>query len=240
MAKKFQRKKKWLKLKPFNPDKKILPIVKRNILANSVSDDFEQARREWVPGDIIEENDERYVDHCMICNQPGLMTNYEIINAGTGSSLKVGSTCIGGFIIFQGMESQEESNAFFERNINKIIGYKELKALLPAVLDFRPEYKYVVEFIDASKFVLGTLDRGRQVPGVWQEYIKMLLGNSPEEWKVERIKQILWDPKKVDIKKENKKLQDTNFQDGHWANLVKVKGSRVKTTLRKSKEDNPG
>lgn len=233
-------KKKFIVLKPVDPNKRVLPIVRQTLLKNSSSDDFNEARREWVVGDIIKTEDDRFVDQCMLCGQGNLGTNFEIINEITGKRLLVGSTCICSFIILKGTESQEDSNQYFARQINKVIGYEILKGLLPSIMEFRPEYKAVYDFVDACKYVLGTLNQEDISPDTWDEFISRLLDGKHDKLVIEKIKQILWDRKKLKLNRDTTKLKDTSEIDGSWAGTIRVRKTNVQTTLRKSKLDNPG
>ncbi|OPY64131.1 MAG: hypothetical protein A4E56_00185 [Pelotomaculum sp. PtaU1.Bin065] len=141
--------------------KKELPIIRYKILSNSLSDDWEEARREWEFVSLIEEEDydslDRFSDNCELCNQGGLRRNYEIYNAGTGKRFLVGSTCIKNFIILKGTETQEQSAAAFEFQVKQLSAAKRIQALIPSVLSQPTQHEALI-FRNASKEILETLD----------------------------------------------------------------------------------
>src|SRR5690606_25376111 len=71
-----------------------IPIVKRNVMLNSLATDFKEAKLEWTLNDVTESSDDKLSDHCELCNTNYLKHNFIIYNSLTGISLRVGSRCI--------------------------------------------------------------------------------------------------------------------------------------------------
>ena len=219
--------------------KRELPIVKGKIIASSLSSEWEEARREWECIGVLEEeeydNIERFSERCELCNQGGLKTNYEISNPSTGKKFMVGSTCIKNFLILKGAESQEQSTALFEFQVKQMLASKRLQALLPTILQEPTQHDALI-FRNSSKDILGSLDVKDITGQIWDKYIKLLFGSNSPEKLIERVKTVLFQPSKIIYKRV--KDRSTGQEDAYWTRKAKVK-TRVKTTLRKSKEDRP-
>lgn len=212
------------------PQQRDYPLIRKNILAYSSSDDFEEARREWELSNIIDETDPDFVDHCEICNASGLEKNYQILNKYTEKTYLVGSSCIKRFIIFGDAQTQEESNAIFDRQIRKREAAKSLQYLLPKILEI-PTAHELNRFRHSSKFILGSLDNLTTPPYVWNEYIRLLFGvNKPKKEIIQKVSTVLYNPKAVRIKRLT---MSTGQKEGQWADKIKSK-SRVETSLSRS------
>ncbi|WP_422444294.1 hypothetical protein [Thermoanaerobacterium sp. DL9XJH110] len=206
------------------------PLVRQRLLENSLSNNYDDACKEWDLDDIIGEDSVDFTDRCELCNQPGLKTNFIISNNNTGKSLKVGSKCITRFLILPGASNHQESAEIFEHKKQEIINIRILQTYLGPVLCEQPTSLEVYRFKNASKNFLGSLNASEINPIRWQKYITALFGkNNPEQKLLERVKQVLFG--KVKVKKE--KLE-TGEKAGHWSSIIKVKKTRVQTTLSKS------
>lgn len=215
------------------------PLVRSRIVENSHSKDYEEARREWTLVDVHDEKSAEFTDRCELCNQPGLRINFEIVNHDTGKRFLVGSRCITRFLILEGAITQEESNALFEYKRRQMMATKELQKYLPAILT-EPTGWEVHAFREASRVILGTLDHGQVVknPSPWMGYIKGLLGKDPPKWQIDLIRTVLFEPRKVKVKKVA--LTKTSEAVGHWAGKIKAKKTRAQLSINRSKEDQPG
>ncbi|MEW5920239.1 MAG: hypothetical protein AB1796_04645 [Bacillota bacterium] len=214
-------------------------LVKERILANSIAEEWEEARREWEFIGMIQEDEhdnlERFTDSCELCNQPGLRRNYEISNPGTGKKFLVGSTCIKKFLLLKGAESQEHSAAIFDLQVKQMIAAKKLQELIPSILE-RPTMYEAHAFRNASKDILGTLDNLLIKRDIWENYVKMVLGPKPNPKALDKVRVVLFQPSKIVYKKV--KDLSTGEEEGRWAGKAKVK-TRVETTLVRSRGDRP-
>jgi len=212
------------------PSKRDFPLIRSRILAHSESTDFEEARREWEYTKKIEETDPEFVDHCEICNNPIQKENFEITNVNTRKTYLVGSTCIYRFIIFKGTQTQEESNALFDRQIKKQDAAKRLQRLLPSILT-EPTPTDLLRFSQTSKFIMecsGNLD---VTPLAWENYLKLLFGAIPKTDTTQRISTAVFNPKEIKTKKV---AMPTGQKEGKWADVTKVKKTRIDSTLSRS------
>ncbi|ABO49457.1 hypothetical protein Dred_0921 [Desulforamulus reducens MI-1] len=223
--------------------KRNFPFIKNNIIANSVEGTYEEAMTEWeFVGILDEENVERFVPRCQLCNQPGLRINFEIHNPDTRKRFLVGSSCIKKFLVLKGTSSLEESWDFFVRQSIRYASLDDLRYFANDVL--ASENIQVHQIRRLRKLVadvLGLPDQCSLNSAVfekkedWDGLVHYLIGSndgSDQVWrkKLERIKMILFSPSKL-IKKQ--KLLDTGEKDGHWANIGR-KNTRVDTTLSRS------
>lgn len=211
--------------------KRDFPLIRKNIMENSSSEEFEEARREWEFTAILQEDEPEFVDHCEICNSANLEANYKIMNQVSRKSFLVGSSCIKRFIILGGAQSQEESNAIFEHQKKKHEGAKALQYLLSKVLD-TPTINELRKFRNISFFILGSKDNRLISAFAWDEYLALLFGpNASKETKLaQRISQALFDHKNVRVKKIDR---STGQKEGSWANKTRSK-TRANTSLSNS------
>ncbi|WP_088185854.1 hypothetical protein [Desulfosporosinus sp. FKA] len=213
------------------PTKRDYPLIRENVLKNSRSIDFEEARSEWQFEQVIEEGDARFDDHCELCNHAGLETNYLVTNQFTQKSLLVGSRCIKRFIKFSGTLTQEESNDVFDRQVKQFEASKYLQKLLPNILT-TPTGNEVYKFRRASETILITLKNIEISKVSWEKYLKLLFGTShPDKELIERIRLVLFKPSAVHVKKIDK---SSGTKQGQWANVTKTKKTRVTSTLSRS------
>lgn len=221
--------------------KRDFKLVKSRISKNSLSDDWEEARREWEFEKIIFEDDldvvEYFTQTCELCNHVGLKRNYEIFNPGTGKYFLVGSTCIKRFLLLKGAENQSQSAEIFDFQVKKMLAARKLQSILPSLLSEPTQYEAHV-FRNASKNILESLDSNLITAEKWKHYLKLLLGPNPNENHVERIRIVLFNPSKMHYKKVTD--FSTGEEDGRWANRTRVKKTKIETTSARSKEDRPG
>lgn len=221
------------------PLRRDYPRIKRLITENSLSDSYDEARTEWTLATVYVEGDEQFTDHCDLCNAAGLKTDFEIRNEGTGKSFLVGSTCIQRFIQFKGTSSQEESNALLNARARKHFLSRKLADLLPAILG-TPTVEQVRIFHDLSRAILGPLSpRAVAANGAaWADYLELLFGtiHAPEN-QIARVRQAIYEPGKVPMKKPD--MRQTPESVGKWADITRVKDTRIKTTLRRSQDERP-
>lgn len=213
-------------------------LVKERILENSISDDWEEARREWEFVGMILQDDygaiEKFTETCQLCNQPNLSKNFEIYNPRTAKRFLVGSTCIKRFIMLKGAETQEQSAAIFDFQVQKIMASRIIQEVIPEILSQPTQYD-VHRFRKASKIILGSLDNKEIIEGgTWEEYIKFVFGPvKPPAGALEKIKYALFEPKKIKYKKVTD--LSTGEEEAKWTKEQKGK-TRVETTLV-SKQD---
>lgn len=213
------------------------PLIRGRILEASVSKDWETARREWEYQRLISEEDEDFVDRCELCNQVGLRANYLIVNPETGRSFRVGSTCITRFLILRGTTSSEETSELVKRAAEENAALRRLHALVGKVFDM-PTYGELTQFRAEAEKVLGTLDNTLVSAEKWERFTKLLLGPTPTARAVQQLRTVLFDPGKVRTRVPRRR--EPTQQELAWAQAVRPKKSRAKTTLVRSKGERPG
>lgn len=133
-----------VKEKASNSDRRIKALL----LQNSYSDDFEEARTEWVfTGNYLFEED--YGDlspNCELCHASGLRLNFIIFNDRTNNQLRVGSSCIKNFLRLGGAATQEESRLIFERQVDESLLLPALRMAYRECLEDKPFRRDVANF----------------------------------------------------------------------------------------------
>lgn len=89
------------------------PLVTKNLISNSLSNVFEEAKTEWEYLEPLERDSTNFVENCELCNSRLQVENHIIKNINTNKLLRIGSECIKRFVQFSGTTSQESSNTFF-------------------------------------------------------------------------------------------------------------------------------
>lgn len=223
--------------------KRDFPYIKKNLIANSIAGTYEEAMTEWeFVGILDEENVERFVPRCQLCNQPGLRINFEIHNPDTRKRFLVGSSCIKKFLVLKGTGSLEESWDFFVRQSIKYASLDDLRHFASDVLVTENiQLHQIRRFRKLVADVLGLPDQSSLNSAVfenkedWDGLVHYLIGpndGSDQAWskKLERLKLILFNPSQL-VKKQ--KFFDTGEKDGHWASKGR-RSTRVETTLSRS------
>ena len=205
------------------------PLARERLCTLAGIDDFEAARRDWVLEDWLSDVSDDFVDHCELCNQGGLCENYLIVSGQTGARLKVGSSCIRKFILFQGTWTQEESNSYFDRQERQRTATEEIRRRFPDLL---------VDPVPGA-----SLDRFRRAVGKyfgitvhdlpklndvdWKELRRLL--RNPEGEALNRLRWAIYKPGKFIIKRV--KIRPTRPQE---VTLSRARSKTVRTTLSRS------
>jgi len=104
-----------LKLKKNNPGPRIVETLR----FHSLSNDFEEARREWQYITRITNRDEGFVEHCELCGKRNYNYNVLIKNSHTKAELKIGTECIKKFIPINGIQNQEEVELLLKQKLKE-------------------------------------------------------------------------------------------------------------------------
>lgn len=212
--------------------KRDFPMVRSKIIETSLSNNWEDAQKEWSLIDIHEEGDQRYTDTCELCNHVGLGLNYEIYNANTQKSFLVGSDCIKRFIKLDGVETLEDSSVLFEMKSEELIAIRILQNLLPAILGV-PKPQDLVRFRRYAEKLLGSSSQN-VTKNKWDYFLKQLfLGQMPPKEKIDPIRYALFSTRSIKVQKVKLSTAAEHRKVGSWAGTSKVK-TRAETSLARS------
>jgi hypothetical protein len=216
------------------------PLVIKNLLKGSHSNEFENAKSEWDLVEPISNDSADFVENCELCNHRNYKGNWLIQNRLTGSHLKVGSDCIKRFVILNGTSSQDDSRVFFENKEKEI--EKELKV--------KTEYNSIIVNLlptrsEANSFVKALLSllesRGKRKSIESKEGVKEIITDicsvpHPSEKEIDSLYTLLNTPDKFVFQKDTRKYKEFKLLEGEtWAKKGKVTG----TTLSNSKAYKP-
>lgn len=216
--------------------KRDFPLIRNRIIEASLSNDWEEARKEWSFINIYHDDHEQFSESCQLCNASNLKDNYEIINHNTGRKYLVGSKCITRFLILNGAENIEDSSVLFALKTEEILAYKNIHKLLPFVLDI-PTPQQLISFRKCCMTVLGRKNTAFDIePAVWKDFIGKLCIDSTKARGViiDRIRNALFEPKLIPTRKVKMSTEQEQIKIGSWASRRKSKKTRVTTTLAKS------
>jgi len=212
------------------------PLVTKNIIKNSLSNDFEEAKKEWELVTHISSESDEFVENCQLCNHKNYIENWLIQNTNTKALLKVGSDCIRRFIQFAGTANQHDSNTFFaikEKEIGKELelrtSYKEvIGSPLPTVRAANRFRKLCKELLESRGqiYLLATID------GQYEVIQQLFRVNTPTEKEKKNFEWLMHDPPKLPVQKETKKFRDIKYKEG---TTLRRSAKVTRSTLANSK-----
>lgn len=215
-------------LKPFTSNKRIVvrydakvenstprPLVVKNMLRRSNSENFDDAKKEWEIDDVIDSTSDNFDDKCQLCHTSNLKHNFVLHNRITGSKLCVGSTCIIRFNVINGIVDVSSGIALLQNKADEYSLKHEIQSMVGLII-FPP----MPEAIDYNKF-LKKLHKYFEVRGISNPTIEQLtlliLGdewaNKSEELLM-KIKNMWYDPGKIETLKTKKVAPLNNPKEG--------------------------
>lgn len=208
------------------------------IVGNGRSQDFEQARREWVFVEAVSCEDEGFQEHCP-CGQKLEIANYILLNPFTSKSIQVGSSCIRRFVILNGADTIEQSADIFDRLIAAKQRDADLVKLFPEILKPKVRAGYLNEFRRRANDFLGTLDSKGIDETRWTALLNLLEIGSTDREVLTRLRDALFCPHKIPkvdttvqlVAESEEKLRD----ELAWRRRKR----QVATTLSRSELYNP-
>ncbi|MFE8703963.1 hypothetical protein ACFYKX_25655 [Cytobacillus sp. FJAT-54145] len=212
------------------------PLVIKNLIENSRSDLFEEAKTEWELVTYIPNDSEEFVENCELCNHRNYIANWLIQNPNTNALLKVGSDCIKRFIQFAGTSSQTDSNVFFENREKEIGKELELKVSYREVIATPlPTFRVANRF---KKITLELLENRGQVhllesPEGRLEIIQTLFKQqNPSKKEQDHFQWLMSDPSSLPVQKETKKFRQIHYKEG---STLTRRSKVTRSTLSSSK-----
>lgn len=153
-------------------------VVISNLLLNSGSDNFEEARTEWTVQSAIDETCDGFTGQCQLCKNTNLKHNFIIYNASTDKYLQVGTTCIVRFGLGQGEYDFESGITMLQNIADEQYLINEIQTMTRSVLLPIPEYTDLNKFYSSLKKFMSlrginnpTMDQLREVffGSTWRE-----------------------------------------------------------------------
>lgn len=208
------------------------PLVIKNIIENSLSDDFEEAKKEWELVTHVPSDSDEFVENCQLCNHKNYVENWLIQNTNTKALLKVGSDCIRRFIQFAGTANQSDSNTYFENKQKEMDKELELRTSyieviatpLPTVRVANRFRKITMELLESrGQLHLLTTPKGQL------ELLQMLFRvQKPSDKEKLNFKWLMSDPPALPVQKETKKYRQITYKEGStFRRRSKVKRSTL-------------
>lgn len=206
------------------------PLIIKTLIENSLSNDFEEAKKEWELIGPITRDSEEFVSNCELCNSHLQKENWIIFNPNSLATLKIGSECIRRFILLAGTSSHEDSITFFEIRSKEFKTEMDLIELYPeAVKDPLPTRRNINTF---RKKLLALLESKGQAYTSDQD-IEFILTSLLRKTKASgkekfRLFEILNQPEKITYQPENKKWREYKLKEGDtWKKKNKVTGGTL-------------
>jgi hypothetical protein len=210
--------------------------IKRLLLENSHSEDFEEARTEWVfTGTyLFEEDYGDFSPHCELCHATGLKVNFVIFNDRTNTELRVGSSCIQNFLRLGGAATQEESQQIFKRQIDESMLLPSLRIIYRECLKERPMRRDVGDF--RKQLIYFLEHRGYRFPTMSESidhivewlYEPGTIRLELPPYELMRLNNLLFDTSKIEM--QSGKLVKDRYKSTTWQR----KSRAVETTLSNS------
>jgi hypothetical protein len=212
------------------------PLIVKTLTENSLSDDFEEARKEWTYDSYIDKESDEYADHCELCNTFLHTGNYVIENGNTKKKMKLGSDCIKRFVLINGVETQADAAKFID-NIDKERGKEfEVIALYKDVIsDPVPLARLLNKFIKLMREIIDA--KGYEHYTKTESGIKWILRNVLkhamfDNKEVDRLYKIFNDPGSIQTQKETRRYkQIKKIKEGQ---MWQKRGKVTATTLSDS------
>ncbi len=212
------------------------PLVIKNIIENSLSDVFDDAKQEWEFVTHIPNDSGEFVENCELCNHRNYKENYLIQNQNTTALLKVGSDCIKRFIQFAGTASQADSNTFFENKLKEMEIETELRVLyMEVIAGILPTVRMANRF---KKLTLELLEKRGQQHLISNEsgrleIIRSLYNQSnPSEKEQQHFGWLMSNPMSLPVQKETKRFKEVYYKEG---STFSKRSKVIRTTLSNSK-----
>lgn len=196
------------------------PLVIKNLLKDSKSDNFEDAKTEWELVEGITSADHNFMENCELCNSRVYKENWIIQNSNTMAFLRIGCECVKRFIQFAGTSTQADSNTFFENKRKELhleselqLLYKEVIQLpLPPSNQANKFKKKLLEFLElrGKKHLIDTHDGRKEII---EDILKISSVKPQDNTKI-------WDLMNgsLPVEHSKKKLKSERFKEGTTLN----------------------
>lgn len=229
-----------VKIDPNKPLPKPKPSSILKVLEKSQSSEYDIAKTEWQPLDIIDETSEGFTNICGLCSNPHLKANFIIMNPHTEARLHVGSTCIIRFGLISGNVDISSGAAIINTFIDEKSLLDEIRGLTRSVMVIRPEYELLNRFLKVTKQYLNI--RGIKEPTI-NQLGEMAYGErwglvSKEKFEPNWLHNIYYHPYTIDAVKTKKVSKLPQYKEGTTWGHKKRKGAFITDTFGRSESYN--
>ena len=192
-----------------------MPIVKKNVMENSLAPVFDDAKHEWTLNDVTDSSDDNFSERCELCNTNHLKHNFIIYNPLTGKSLRVGSRCILRFGLVSGNVDVSSGVVMLQNFADEKYYVDQLQTMVGSVMVLEPYAKDVHFFYKTLKALFDL--RGIKNPSLHQigdVCYGMNWGEKSRDMFVAGRLKKLWDsPGMIEVRRERVK-RDRVYKEG--------------------------
>jgi hypothetical protein len=208
------------------------PLIKKNLLRNSLSSDFEFARQEWEYFACIPSDSDDFIQNCQLCNSYLKTQNWVIENPNTTQRLHVGSECIKRFIILNGTESTSDTIRFLDNKQKEFKMEQELITLFDIVINkplpFRRQANNFRRKLIKLLEIRGQKPLMNSQKGTSDILTSLLRIKQPTLTQLDKLYELLNYPKQFVSQPEDKTWRDFKFKEGEtWRRSKKVTGTTL-------------
>ncbi|MGC8489176.1 MAG: hypothetical protein ACP5QO_13315, partial [Clostridia bacterium] len=163
------------------------------LIAASQAREWAEAQREWdYTGETREDGDPEFPDACGFCGERNIRTAHQVQNRLNGHTRWLGSECIKRYLILGGVETLEDSQRLFQRQLQHAatrralgdIGLRLLSEDTPSWDDLAALPRLLCRYYDVRNLVPILHDH-------WAEMLSLVLGAPPDAFfagDVERVR----------------------------------------------------
>jgi len=204
--------------------------VVRNLLSRSRSQNFHEAKREFLIQGVQDSTSEDFTPKCELCAQGGLKLNFILQHEETGELLRVGSTCILRFGIGKGVYDIQSGRQLLQNIIDEKQLLEELRGLYGTIIPQIPEAYDVKRYVDRMRKYFSI--RGIQHPTTEQLIELIPPERTIREYDFYRLRDLWEKPSTIETIRSKRKIRtpQTPKEGQTWYK----KRRRVQTTLAHS------
>ena len=170
------------------------------LIAASVAREWAEAQREWdFTGDTLDDGDPEFPDACGFCGERNIRTAHQVQNRLNGHTRWLGSECIKRYLILGGVETLEDSQRLFQRQLKRAatrralgdIGLRLLSEEYPPWEDLAALPRLLCRYYDVRSLVPILHDH-------WSDILGLVLGAPPDAFfagDVERVRAAILEPR---------------------------------------------
>jgi len=219
--------------KPSLESSKPRKYIEDNLLKHSAAQDFNSAKNEWIILAVIDETCDGFSEKCELCHTSNLKHNFVLQNTITGSTLRVGSTCIIRFGVIKGIVDVESGIMLLQNKADEAYLINEIQTTVQSVMVLNPDSKELSRFIQNLKKLMEL--RGVKNPTT-DQLGEVMFGQAwkkiNDPFKINRVR-ILWDkPGTIETRRTGRIRERSNPKEG--TTWYKKRRPVINTSLSKS------
>lgn len=195
--------------------KKPRKFVVANLLKISKSENFDDAKNEFIIESIIDELDDSFSGCCQLCHTNNLKYNFVLRNVETNETIQVGTTCIIKFGVGKGIFDVDSGVKVLQNLADEQFLINEIQTKVGDVMVLRPDAKELMTFHKNLKKLLEI--RGIKNP-TSDQLSEIFFGKPKEEikdiFKLDRMIRV-WDkPGYIETVKHKPAKTQSNPKEG--------------------------